>query len=573
VNDAPRWFHPRALAAAAVLGLLLLLVSFGLASDAGALRYRLLRWQFWALETQFVLLAVLTWLNLGAFVRSLLLRRAAVFAALGASLLALFVIVAAVPRTNRIFYDEHIYQAIGQNLTDLRLAQTCNEGRVEYGRLRCTNGEYNKQPYGYPYLLSLLYRIAGVHEWIAHWWNAVCTGLLVFVVFLLATALFGEQRIGVLSALVLALTPQQLIWSGTAAAEPSAALMTAIAVMAAVAFVRLRTLRALLWTVVTSAFATQFRPESLLVVAVVIVVVSLHARDAFGQASWWWAAGLLLLLSVPNVLHLFAVRGEPWGSSGDRLSLAYFWPNLKVNGLFFLDNARFPVVYTALALVGVARRFTRATLVAVVYFLLFWGVFLFFYAGSYDYGADVRFSLLGHPAAAMLAGLGAAWLCGQFVRWGLAAKAATRAMVSGLVFQFLWFMPQVRAIGEEGWAARADVSFARRASSELPRGSIILTHNPHVFLLRGRNAAQLSLASVDPNYVSAVLPAEYSGGVFVHWNYWCNVADPVQAGFCTQALAFAESELVAEYEEQGYRYAFYKLDPGTPRLLLKAEPK
>jgi hypothetical protein len=35
------------------------------------------------------------------------------------------------PRTNRIFYDEQIYQSIGQNLADLTLAQVCNEGGVQ----------------------------------------------------------------------------------------------------------------------------------------------------------------------------------------------------------------------------------------------------------------------------------------------------------------------------------------------------------------------------------------------------------------------------------------------------------
>ena len=28
----------------------------------------------------------------------------------------------------------------------------CNDGSVEYGRLQCASGEYNKQPYAYPHL-------------------------------------------------------------------------------------------------------------------------------------------------------------------------------------------------------------------------------------------------------------------------------------------------------------------------------------------------------------------------------------------------------------------------------------
>ena len=40
----------------------------------------------------------------------------------------------------------------------------CNDGTVEYGRLQCSRGEYNKQPYAYPHLLSLVYRVFGVGD-------------------------------------------------------------------------------------------------------------------------------------------------------------------------------------------------------------------------------------------------------------------------------------------------------------------------------------------------------------------------------------------------------------------------
>ena len=47
-----------------------------------------------------------------------------------------------------------------------------------------------------------------------------------------------------------------------------------------------------------------------------------------------------------------------------------------------------------------------------VWFLLFWGIFIFFYAGSYNYGADVRFALVSYIPIALIAGYGAAALEG-----------------------------------------------------------------------------------------------------------------------------------------------------------------
>ena len=99
-------------------------------TPAGALREELKSLQFWSLE-----ICVLLGLLLGSIILRDLLhglersdrRRMVMLAALSISL-TVFV----APRTNRIYYDEQIYQSVGQNLSDLRLAQVCHDGNVEY---------------------------------------------------------------------------------------------------------------------------------------------------------------------------------------------------------------------------------------------------------------------------------------------------------------------------------------------------------------------------------------------------------------------------------------------------------
>src|SRR5687768_9608279 len=105
-----------------------------------ALRAWLVAWQFWALEAQFALLLVVTLVE----ARRLGVRRATVVAGCALGACAWLLTATVPPRTNRIFYDEQIYQGVGRNLSDLRLAQMCNDGNVEYGRLQCALGEYNK---------------------------------------------------------------------------------------------------------------------------------------------------------------------------------------------------------------------------------------------------------------------------------------------------------------------------------------------------------------------------------------------------------------------------------------------
>src|SRR4051812_21439590 len=127
-------------------------------TEAGLRRF-LIDWQFWILESQFALVIVsgLAAIPMRRF-RATSLLRGVLF------VIAWWLAATVPPRTNRIFYDEHIYQSIAQSLSDSHRAELCYEGEVEYGRLRCRRGEYNKEPPGYPYLLSLVYRVVGVDE-------------------------------------------------------------------------------------------------------------------------------------------------------------------------------------------------------------------------------------------------------------------------------------------------------------------------------------------------------------------------------------------------------------------------
>jgi len=526
-----------------------------------SLRNLLINSQFWALELQFVLVVGTSVIEMPRLLRQLPRARETLAAALAVGLLAWTLASFVAPRTNRIYYDEQIYQGIGQNLSDLHLAQMCNDGTVEYGQLQCWRGEYNKEPNGYPYLLSLAYRIAGVSEGVAFRVNTVVAGLAAGIAVLLSTVLFGDLRGAALGGLMLALMPMQITWSNTAAVEPSAALFGACGLLTAVWFARARTASALAWTVAVLAFATTFRPESILVVPLAGAAVVLLAPREFARARLWWAVAIGLLLTAITWMHLLAVLGDSWGASGNRLAWSYATVNLPVNFWFYVRDLRFPALFSAAALAGlVAPGFRREKALVAGFFLAFWSIFVFFYAGSYNYGADVRYSLLSNLPLAVLAGVGASWMASKMSgRW---PRARPSVLVPAIIlFQFLWYVPLVRATGEEAWGARADVAFAREFARSLPANAIVLTHNPAMFHVWGVNAAQMSIATTDQSYVDGRLFARYAGGVFLHWNFWCNVADPTQVAFCNSVLNGFGHDLVAERQMRNYRYALYRLRP------------
>ena len=530
------------------------LIAWLLGTSNGTLREHLKVAQFWSLELCLFSCAVAAaYVSRGVW-RELDrtdLTRMGIVAGIA---VALTVFVA--PRTNRIFYDEQIYQSIGQNLADLGLAQICNEGGVEGGRLKCASGEYNKQPYAYPHVLSVVYRLSGVHDGTAFAVNAVAMAAIVCAVYVLTWLLFRARDAALFAGLVLALTPQQILWSATAAVEPSASLAAVLALVCAAYYSSRGGVAALCALAVVAAYAIQFRPESILILPVSVLIAWPRLRLEAGQPRVWGAVLLFLALASVHVAHLYAVRHVDWGTSQARFSLGYVPGNLAVNGWFYLRDERFPALFTLLAAVGLMAPGVRRERIAMaLYFVVYFAIGLVFYAGSYNYGADVRYSLMTYPPIAVLAGVGASTLIRLAAR---RAWPATPVMLTAMAFVFLSYAPVVRATTEEAWAARADVRFSRMFASGLPANSYVLTHNPGMFHVWGYNAGQLPLLVQNPAYVR-YLSGRYTGGVFVHWNFWCNVQDPVHPEFCRRALELGTVELVREYRERDQRFALYRI--------------
>lgn len=521
------------------------------------LRAFLVAWQFWGLELLFAVVVITTTIE----VRRLALKTPLVIGALALAVGAAVLAASLPPRTSRIYYDEQIYQGIARNLSDQHLAQLCNDGSVEYGRLTCLRGEYNKQPYGFPYLVSIAYRLFGVNDTAAFTINNLMAALAVLVTVALMESLFTAGWGSLLAGALIALFPMQLAWSNTAAAEPSAAAFCGAALLATVHYARRRTGSALAWAVALSAFAMTLRPEGILVVPLAALVVVLLAPDELRRARLWvGAAGGVVAAAVP-MLHLAAVRNEGWGTEGSRMSWANAQINAPVNTWFYLADERFPALVGLVAIAGLlSLDRVRERLLLGAFFAAFWLVFVFFYAGSYNYGADVRYSLMTYIPVACLAALGimrvAAWLNARWPRPWIGA-----AVTAVVLLPMINYWPLVRATGEEAWAARADEAFAKELVPMLPRNSIVLTHNPHMFHVWGKSAAQLSIAATDHSYINQHLMARYAGGVYLHWNFWCNVADPIQQQFCRTALSLYSHDLVAERHERDYAYALYRLRP------------
>jgi hypothetical protein len=96
--------------------------------------------------------------------------------------------------------------------------------------------------------------------------------------------------------------------------------------------------------------------------------------------------------------------------------------------------------------------------------------------------------------------------------------------------------------------------------AEVPGNGIVLSHNPGMIQAMGRSAAQTSIASYQPWRVDELFH-RFPGGVYFHYNFWCNVDDPVQNEFCANVLATFKTRVVLEESAGFYRFVLYRLLP------------
>jgi hypothetical protein len=196
----------------------------------------------------------------------------------------------------------------------------------------------------------------------------------------------------------------------------------------------------------------------------------------------------------------------------------------------------------------------------VLWFLLSWIPYLLFYAGSYRYGADVRFVLLSLPPIALLAGRGLEMTLQSMQGVGL-GRWGRDLMLLILGATLLLALPLIRATSEEGWQARDAHRAAVHFAAELPEDAIVMTHTPSIFHLAGKNAAQLFLADGGREGWRTATQADHPGGVYLHWGFWCNRGGDVQRQLCERVFSEQPTETHARLLIRGEPYALERVVP------------
>lgn len=479
------------------------------------------------------------------------------------------------PRATRILFDEHLYMQIGQTIAHTGAARGARYAQAEHGNFQLHSGWVNKQPNGWPYVIAQAYRVFGVSTETGHQLNRVLVGLGAAVLFLaLHLVPWSLPRGAPLAAGALfVLTPTVLWWGNTAAVEPSAATFSLLAIAAACIHIRLRD-RASVQGLpasacllgATVAFAAYFRPESLLVFPVVVLILW-STEDGFARDLAAWAAlAFALALVTPNLLHLWSVRGEDWGATdGRRFDLDFVGVNFLSNAGYFVTSKWFPLAGAAFALLGCLRLLVRdrSTLMTLGgWFALSWGTFVCFYAGGYHYGASSRYSVISAAPVAIFMGVGAAFA------WSVLRRhpAWLGAIIGAITLNWIAAAHFVPTLTREAVEAQADIQFVADIAPRLPQGSLVISRIPCAWLLKETDSGELAAVRGMLYGNLREFQNQFPGGIYLHFGFWENV-EPAMSEELSAIVADTSAEEI--YRRQSHHQTFHILRLDTPAAVAR----
>jgi len=469
------------------------------------------------------------------------------------------------PHTHRVFFDEDIYLDIGKEILTHWSGGLCNYGNNE----ECYDPTFMKWPNGYPFLLIFPYAIFGVSRAVAFNFVAFLGSLSVVLVFFIGYLLSKKDYVGLYAALIFALIPVHIMWSGTTASEPAFVFFMSLTVFAFLLSQEVKNWEVYLFAIACLSYAIQTRSEGLILLPIIAFLILLFDKDfekTIANRKFTIAWGLLFFLITPYLIHTFhAARVDPWGASGGKFGFQYTKRNIPENAIFWIKGyptIEHPWLYTLFSSIGAIYLILKQRKVGL--FLLFWFfifflLYGFFYAGSVRYGADVRYSLTGYPSFVVLAGFGL-YFFHKILMKKLKSNLIVFFLLSLLVLSI--FYPNLASIATpaheimEAKQARLYHDFVVEEAKKLDDNCYILSHTPSIFLVEGKPSLQTWNGQNER--VMRELFQKTDCVVFDD-NYWCNI-EPYKSSVCKHMFdAYNLTEINHITVDSGQTYTMYRV--------------
>jgi hypothetical protein len=510
--------------------------------------------------------------------------------------------------TQLLFFDDAIYQAMALMLLHTGQAWMCNYGTPT----ACFSGQLFHEPIGLSFNIAVAYLLLGPTR-AASWDAELALGSISVVMgFFASLLLLKNKKAAFFTELLLALSPIILIWSRATNSDIAVLAYSLICLFFFLVFMKNRKFWDFSNMLFSFSLLYYMKVDEIffipVFIAFYIVLDDKGVRKAIANmfktikknifnTKLLIICLIFMLVIIPAILYTFnesATDGYGWQGTviqntcrtglpplnvTSEINILNFKANVCSNILFWFNNYRSqyviqPIVYTALAILGVAlmiiTKKERRVLVAIaIWFAVFFLLYSAFYAGSVIYGVDWRFMLSLIAQTCMLGGFAAACILDTIDMYvkKMAKYEKTINIIAASVLVIVIFVPLYLALPllsvnpaliQQAGDARFYENFVYNNSKLIPANCIVYTYDPTLFQLNNRTATQMS------NLYNETQVQQYESQykcLVLDYGYWCHTPN----NECTYVLQNYNLTLIANatYNSLNYNYGFYYINENS----------
>lgn len=506
-----------------------------------------------------------------------------------------------VPPVEQLYFDENIYQGIALNIVHSGNSLWCQFGT---GHLtQCYNNQLYHDPVGTELFLGIALVLFGSSPATAYAFQLFLGILSIIGVFLLSSVLTDRKILAPISAAIFAVIPEVIIWSRTQAAPDISFMMfTIYAFFFFIIFTKKE--NKLTGVMFLSSLALVFysRIEAFILLPIFLILyfifgqfgvrhtIKIRLRLIKSLLYNWKALSILfvfVIIFTPQIIYIYTENispqyGQPTGHH--IVSLNNFNQNISPNLNFFLGTtSNYPTISSInlliLSIFGVlfivifkkiknkAGILFMLTITSLAFFIFYTS----FYAGSVNYGVDVRFMLEIMPFLAILSGfglLGLSDILNKVFRKLIKIKKDTSVIFTSLTFILLIVLPfysilpffilPISQMPQEYFNTQA-TTFIYNNYQKVPTSCLVFSFTPDIWYELNRSAAQVSYFSNSNNKTVAAIFKNYSCFVF-DYGYWCTVSSYKNSTCGSSLYAYNLSVIATQENTDGSNFTLYKIN-------------
>jgi 4-amino-4-deoxy-L-arabinose transferase-like glycosyltransferase len=276
---------------------------------------------------------------------------------------------------------------------------------------------------GWPFLLSILFGVFGLNNWVALYTAVILGSLTVINIFLMGFYISKRKDIALISALIFSLFWNHILWSSSAETNVISLFFITLTIALSFIYYRSNELSLGYLAIASIGFTAQIRPENYYLFPLFILGIFLYKKKM--SASIFTILLLVFLLTCPNLYNNIQTHTQTnfleIESNGEIKGSNFSINNLVHNsihyGKYIFDSTFQPITFSVLLVLGGGFVFffsKKEFYFLFTWFMFLWGIYFMSwfqtFGCTYDLSAKTRFFIMYYPITTILASYGVIFL-------------------------------------------------------------------------------------------------------------------------------------------------------------------